>query len=49
MEDNWKGFKDPLNMNVKETTDNLVRGAFTFFVGVPLFLGLSKLIGGDYD
>ena len=42
-----KKFKDPLKIDFKKTTKDLIKGAFVIGVTLPLTLGLTKLIGGN--
>lgn len=39
--------KDPLSIDLKETTKSLVKGALVIGIGIPLLLGLTKLVGGN--
>lgn len=40
-------FKDPLAIDFKDTTKSLVQGAVIIGLGIPLVVGLSKLVGGS--
>lgn len=41
-----KEFKDPLNLDIKETTKNVIKGVVILGIGIPLISSLSNLIGG---
>ena len=40
-------YKDPLAIDFKETTKTLVKGAVVIGIGIPIVLGLTKLVGGN--
>lgn len=42
-----KKIKDPLTIDFKETTKTLVKGAIVIGIGIPMVLGLTKLMGGN--
>lgn len=44
----WKSDKkDPLSIDLKETTKAVVKGALVLGIGLPILLGVSNIIGGN--
>jgi len=39
--------KDPLSINLKETTKSIVKGIVTLGIGIPILVGISKSIGAE--
>ena len=49
MNDNFWGTdkKDPLKIDIKETSKTILKGAIAIGIGIPLLTGLASLIGGS--
>lgn len=42
-----KNTKDPLKIDFKETTKDILKGAIVLAIGIPLLTGLADLINGN--
>lgn len=42
-----KNFKDPLKVNFKETTKEVVKGVVTLAIAIPLVVGISSIFGSS--